>query len=74
MTEDLTEDEDDGQDESQVSQIRMHNLSLDNNIDLPSPFLHSMVSDERLVPNPNSLAPAAVITHREMRNREATEE
>lgn len=46
-------------------------FQLDDDLDLTSPFLRSMVSDERLLPNFNSVMLPIVTTRAEMGSREA---
>ena len=73
--EDPSEDEDNRQDENQGRLTDKDvEFELDDDIDLTSPFLCSMVSGEQPLPSFDGLAPPAVTTHAGTRSREATEE
>jgi len=49
-------------------------FELDGDVDLASPFLHNILSDERPAPNFEGVIPPVVAAHMEARNCEATEE
>ena len=73
--EDPSEDEDSCKDESQGRLTDKDiEFELDDDIDLTSPFLCSMVSGERPLPSFDGLVPPAATTRAGMGSREATEE
>ena len=60
---------------TETPQTRTESSSLpDGDIDLSSPFVRNMVSDERLVPDPKGVTVPAIATDAKMRNCEPTEE
>ena len=72
--EDSSEDEDDDRDEGGNPADKDGAFELDDDIDLSSPFLCDMLSDERLVPDLKGVMAPTITTCTEMRNREPTEE
>ena len=74
VSEDSSDDSDNGDDEDRSPAGKDGEFELDGDIDLASPFLRNILSDERPTPGSEGAAPPAVAVHGETRNREATEE
>ena len=73
--EDSSESEDEDQDEDGNPATRDREFELDEDINLSSPFLRNMLSDEQPAPVPgDTRLPAVAATYTELRNREPTEE
>jgi len=70
--EDDNDDDDDDDDRSPTRKDR--EFELDGDIDLTSPLLRDILSDERPALGSEGAAPPTVAIHGETRNREATEE
>ena len=73
-SEDSSEDDDDGNDKDRSPAGKDGEFELDGDIDLASPFLRKILSDEPPSLGSEGVAPPAVAVCRETRNREATEE
>ena len=72
--EDLSDSEDDDQDEDGDTTEEDVEFELDDDVDFTSPFLHSMLSDQRPASSLSDAVVSVAATHVEMKSREPTEE